>query len=202
MRVAGTVFILSMEGWMMLLEQVYKDAKVVNSGGAYTTVNEFTDQIPALRPAVLVEVAQRIVRLMDLNVSKIVTEEDKGAALATTVSLLTGIPMAMARWYPYSLGTINEQVVSIDSEYFQGEMYLNGIEAGDRAAIIDDTLSTGGAIVALTEAIRSAGGELLDVVCAVEKVGNGGFEKVRKMTGLSVKSVLKIKVNESGVSVV
>ncbi len=50
------------------------------------------------------EVAQKIVRLMDFNVSKIVTEEDKGAALATTVSLLTGIPMAMARWYSYSLG--------------------------------------------------------------------------------------------------
>jgi len=90
----------------MLLEEVYRNARVVNSGAALTTVNEFTDQIPALRPEVLMEVAQKIVRLMDFNISKIVTEEDKGAALATTVSLLTGIPMAMARWYSYSLGDI------------------------------------------------------------------------------------------------
>ena len=186
----------------MLLEQVYRDAKVVISGRSLTTVNEFTDQIPALRPAVLIEVAQRVVRLMDLGVSKIVTEEDKGAALATAVSLLTGIPMAMARWYPYSLGDINEQVVNIDSEYFQGRMYLNGIEAGDRVAIIDDTLSTGGAVIALVEAVTSAGGELVDIVCAVEKIGNNGFEHVRTKTGFSVKTVMKIMVREEGVTVV
>lgn len=54
----------------MLLEEVYRNARVVNSGAALTTVNEFTDQIPALRPEVLMEVAQKIVRLMDFNVSK------------------------------------------------------------------------------------------------------------------------------------
>jgi adenine phosphoribosyltransferase len=186
----------------MLLEQVYKVAKVVNSGKSLTTVNEFADQIPALRPAVLMETAQRVVRLMDLGVSKIVTEEDKGAALATAVSLLTGIPMAMARWYPYSLGDINEHVVDIDSEYFQGKMYLNGIEVGDRVAIVDDTLSTGGAVIALVAAVTSAGGELVDIVCAVEKVGNKGFERVLSETGFSVKTLVKIVVGEGGVRVV
>jgi adenine phosphoribosyltransferase len=186
----------------MLLEDVYKNAKVVNSGKALTTVNEFTDQIPALRPAVLIEVAQKIIRLMDLNVSKIVTEEDKGAALATTISLLTGIPMAMARWYPYSLGEINEQVVNIDSEYFQGKMYLNGVDVGDRVTIIDDTLSTGGAVIALVEAVKGGGGQLVDVICAVEKVGNNGFNNVQDKTGVAVKTVMRVVVHENGVDVI
>lgn len=186
----------------MLLEEVYKCAKVVNSGTSLTTVNEFADQIPALRPAVLMEVAHNIIKLMDLDITKIVTEEDKGAALATTVSLLTGIPMAMARWYPYSLGSINQQVVDINSEYFRGKMYLNGIVAGDKVTVIDDTLSTGGAVIALVEAIKGSGGQLVDVICAVEKVGKHGFDNVQKRTGLCVKTLMKIDVREEGVSIV
>lgn len=186
----------------MLLEEVYKKAKVVNSGKSLTTVNEFTDQIPALRPAVLIEVAQNLIRLMDLDVSKIVTEEDKGAPLATTISLLTGIPMAMARWYPYSLGDVNEQVVNIDSEYFQGKMYLNGIDAGDKVTIIDDTLSTGGAVISMVEAVQGAGGQLVDVTCAVEKMGGGGFKNVQAKTGIRVKTLIKIVVEDQSVRVV
>lgn len=186
----------------MLLKEVYKHARVVNSGRSLTTVNEFTDQIPALRPAVLIEVAQKIIKLMDLNVSNIVTEEDKGAALATTISLLTGIPMAMARWYPYSLGDINEQVVNIDSEYFRGKVYLNGIDVGDRVTIVDDTLSTGGALIALVEAVRAGGGQVVDAICAVEKVGNNGFKNVQRETGVVVKTVMKIVVRENGVDVI
>lgn len=41
----------------MLLKEIYQSAKVVNSGKTLTTVNEFTDQLPALRPEVLIEVA-------------------------------------------------------------------------------------------------------------------------------------------------
>lgn len=186
----------------MLLEEVYRNAKVVSSGKSLTTVNEFTDQIPALRPAVLMEVAHGIIKLMDLSVTKIVTEEDKGAALATAISLLTGIPLAMARWYSYNLGDANEQVVDISSEYFQGKMYLNGIKAGDRVAIIDDTLSTGGAVIALVEAVRACGAELVDALCAVEKVGNHGFDNVHRSTGVSVKTLMKISVHEKGVSII
>ncbi|MGY2289664.1 adenine phosphoribosyltransferase [Pseudomonas sp. SDO528_S397] len=185
----------------MLLEEIYRRAKVVNSGRALTTVNEFTDQLPALRPEVLIEVAQKIVRVMDLSVNKIVTEEDKGTALATTVSLLTGIPMAIARWYPYSLDGVNELWVDLKSEYFDGRLYLNGIDAGDRVAIIDDTLSTGGAVVALVEAVRAGGGEVFDVVCAVEKVGNNGSLNVKSKTGIEVKVIMKIAVDEEGVKV-
>lgn len=186
----------------MLLEEVYKAARVVNSGRALTTVNEFTDQLPALRPAVLIEVAQAVIRKMDLGVNKIVTEEDKGAPLATAVSLLSGIPMAMARWYPYSLGTLNEKVVSISSEYFEGQLYLNGINPGDRVAIVDDTLSSGGAVIALVEAIREGGGDVVDVICAVEKVGCKGADNVLKETGIHVKTIMKIIVEVDSVRVV
>ncbi|MGE8097011.1 phosphoribosyltransferase family protein [Pseudomonas fluorescens] len=186
----------------MLLKKVYQSAKVVNSGKALTTVNEFTDQLPALRPEVLLEVAYKVIKLMDLTVDKIVTEEDKGAPLATAVSILTGIPMAMARWYPYSLDELNANVVNISSEYFEGKMYLNGISRGDRIAIIDDTLSTGGAVISLVESIKASGGEVVDVICAVEKVQNDGLNNVFKKTGINVKTIMKIFVSKEKVEVV
>lgn len=186
----------------MLLQDVYKAAKVVKSGNHFTTVNEFTDQLPALRPKVLWEASLEVVKIGSFNVDKIVTEEDKGAPLATLVSVMTNTPLAIARWYPYSLGTHNEVRVKIDSEYFRGDLYLNGVLPGDKVAIIDDTISTGGALIALIKAIRDAGGNISEVICVVEKVGNHGVERVLKETGVLVKTIIKISVTESGVEVI
>lgn len=185
----------------MLLKEIYRNAKVVNSGRSLTTVNEFTDQLPALRPEVLIEVAYKIMNELDVQFDKIITEEDKGAPLATTLSLLTGKPLAMARWYPYSLSEYNSNVVNISSEYFEGKMYLNGIEKGDRIVIIDDTLSTGGAVISLVEAVEKAGGIIQKIVCAVEKSQNKGREKVKRVTGHDVTTIIKIKVSENMVTV-
>ncbi|PNQ51725.1 adenine phosphoribosyltransferase, partial [Vibrio agarivorans] len=152
-------------------------------GNSLTTINEFTDQLPALRPQVLIEVAYEILKLINFEYDKIVTEEDKGAPLATTISLLTGKPLAMARWYPYSLSEYNDNVVDIKSEYFEGKMFLNGIEKGDRILIIDDTISSGGAVISLINSIESAGGQIMKIICAVEKIQNEGVYKVQEKTG-------------------
>ncbi|KMN09670.1 adenine phosphoribosyltransferase [Pseudomonas helleri] len=186
---------------MRLLKDVYENAKVVSAGSTLITVNEFTDQLPALRPEVLYEVAYEVVKSMDLTADKIVTEEDKGAPLATAVSLLTGIPMAMARWYTYSLDSVNQAVVNITSEYFEGTLYLNGINPGDRVVIVDDTLSTGGAVISLIESIRQRGAEVVDVVCAVEKVEKKGAVHVYNKTGITVKTLMKIQLSDEKVQV-
>ncbi|WP_223734574.1 hypothetical protein [Streptomyces purpurogeneiscleroticus] len=45
----------------MLLEEVYAGAPTVKSGRHPATVNEFTDQSPALRPEALAEATGRMV---------------------------------------------------------------------------------------------------------------------------------------------
>ena len=185
----------------MLLKEVYERAKVVSVGAIRITVNEFTDQLPALRPEVLLEAARGVIEVMDWHVDKIVTEEDKGAPLATAVSILTGIPMAIARWYTYSLEDVNDVCVDLESEYYQGKLYLNGVVAGDRVVIVDDTLSTGGAVISLVEAVRRSGAEVVDVVCAVEKVQNNGREQVLNSTGVAVKTLVRIVLSEDRVRV-
>lgn len=183
----------------MLLKKIYENAKVVSSGKHYTTVNEFTDQIPALRPQVLWEAALKITQTCDFNADKIVTEEDKGTPLATVVSLISGLPLAIARWYNYSLNDDSQIAVDIDSEYYNGKLYLNGVAKNDRVVIIDDTLSTGGTIISLIQAIESAGAKVVDVICVIEKEGYGGRERVLKTTGIEVKTIHKILVGSEGV---
>lgn len=186
---------------LLKLKEVYERARIVSVGATRITVNEFADQLPALRPEVLLEAARGVIAVMDWNVDKILTEEDKGAPLATTVSILTGIPMAMARWYTYNLDEVNEICVDLKSEYYQGKLYLNGVASGDRVVIVDDTLSTGGAIVSLVEAVRRSGAEVVDVVCAIEKIQNNGREHVFNKTGMAVKTLVRVVLSEDRVRV-
>jgi adenine/guanine phosphoribosyltransferase-like PRPP-binding protein len=52
-------------------------------------------------------------RIGSFNSTKILSEEDKGAPLATAVSLMTGTPLCMVKWYPDEL---DGQVQAADHE--------------------------------------------------------------------------------------
>jgi cysteine synthase len=183
----------------MLLEQIYEGASTVFSGAYRTTINELTDQRPALRPEILAEAVNRLVRLGTFSAAtKLLVEEDKGGILAGPVCLATGLPLAVARWYPYDLpgeGGNPPAEVEITSEYYSGHLYVNGIVAGDRVVIIDDTVSTGGTLVALVEAVRRAGAEVIEALVVTEKPANGGAEAVRVRCGVEVKPVLRVAID-------
>lgn len=178
----------------MLLEEVYEGAATVPSGRHRTTVNEFTDQSPALRPAVLREAVDRLVAIGTFDSDKILVEEDKGAILGGAVSLAVGLPLAVARWYSYDLGDRSVSV-PIESEYFSGTLYVNGVEQGDRLTIVDDTISTGGTLTALIEAVHAAGAKVTEVLTVVEKAENGGRQKVAERFGVEIRSLLRIGVD-------
>lgn len=190
---------LSVLLFQMLLEEIYEGAPTVFSGKYRTTVNELTDQRPALRPEVLAEAVSRLVALGNFSAAtKLLVEEDKGGILAGPVCLATRLPLAVARWYPYDLppdaGKPPVQV-EVASEYHTGHLYLNGIGPGDRVIIIDDTVSTGGTLVALVEAVRQAGAEVLEALVVTEKPANGGAAAVRARCGIEVKPVLRVGID-------
>ena len=125
--------------------------------------------------------------------NKIVGEEDKGAILVAGVSLTTGLPFGMARWYPAGLeGQIS---VDFEMEYTSGKLFLNGVEAGDKVVIVDDMISTGGTMLALIEAVKLAGAEIVDIVCVVEKVDYGGVQRIVNQTGIQIKTLVKVSVS-------
>lgn len=179
------------------LREVYEHAATVRNGDVFTTVNELTDQQPALRPEVLREAVNRLVELGEFHGDKLLTEEDKGAVLAGSVALQVDKPLAVARWYPYGLGATGGVRVSMRSEYREGDLYLNGIEPGDHITIIEDTISSGGTILALIEAVRGAGAEVTEVLAVVEKLDYSGVDRVYKATGIRVKTALGIRINHT-----
>jgi adenine phosphoribosyltransferase len=180
------------------LRTVYQQAGVVFSGRFETTVNELTDQLPALRPEIMDEAANAILSLGNFDCDKVLVEEEKGAALGGVVALRAGLPLAMARRYNYAIPSFK---VRLESEYIEGDLYVNGIEPGDRVTVIDDTISTGGTLIALLRAVEAMGAQVHDVVALVEKVDNAGVARVFEACGVRVKTLLKIQIVDGRVVV-
>lgn len=180
------------------LTQVYESARTVLSGAHRTTVNEMADQLPATRPSTLLAALVMLYSFGDVvGVNKILTEEDKGALLAGAASLHYQLPVAMARWYTYSIPFPGSTVVPIDMEYAKGRLLVNGIEAHDKFIILDDTLSTGGTAVSLIRAARSLRADVVEMRVVVEKLGMGGREKLAE-EGVMVKAALGIRLDDKG----
>lgn len=180
----------------MLVENSFHDCELVNINGKNFVINELTEQMPATRPQLLWQAARKVAALTNFDgINKIVSEEEKGAVLVAAVSLLMGIPFGLARWYPSGLG--GQIAVDFTCEYAAGQIYLNGVEPGDRVIIVDDMISTGGTLIALIEAVRKAGAEIVDVVALADKAEYEGIQRIKDATGIEPKSVLTVSVTGS-----
>ena len=176
-----------------LVIEAFDDRPLIQFNKYKFLINPLTEQIPATSAALLKAASDWLVEAGDFSsVNKIVGEEDKGAILVAGTSLATGLPFGMARWYPAGL----EGQVSVDfeMEYTSGKLFLNGVDAGDKVVIGDDMISTGGTMLALIQAVKLAGAEIVDVVCVAEKVEYGGVQRIAEETGYQVKTLVKISV--------
>lgn len=156
-------------------------------------INSLTEQIPATPAELLQAATEWIVAEGDFNqATKIAGEEDKGAILVASTSLATGLPFAMARWYPSGLeGQVS---VGFEMEYVSGQLFLNGIEENDRVIIVDDMISTGGTMLALIQAIQLAKAKIVDIICVAEKIEYEGVQRIAKETGYQAKTLVKISI--------
>ena len=184
-----------------ILTAVYNTAgSVLTSKGKHTTINELTDQIPAVRPEVLEAALDILLNIWPLpeEATVVLSEEDKGAILAGMFSTAASLPLAMARHnVTYRIpGAIQ---VPLSMEYMDGRLEIHGVKPGDNVVLIDDTLASGGTMVALINAIREAGATVCDIRVVVEKLGYGGREKVATVTDLYIHAGLGINVSETGV---
>jgi len=187
----------SLEQSLEILRDVYRSASVVKSGKYYTSVNQLCDQVPALKPQTLRAAVHAAAQFGTFGATKLLSEEDKGSPIATAYCLETGLPLCIARWYPYEIA--GQVAVDLSSEYFSGSLYMNGVEKGDKVLIIEDTLSTGGTMIALIEAARKVGAEVVGAIAIVEKEVNEGHDNVWLKTGIDVKTCIKIDVTQTGV---
>ena len=119
-------------------------------------------------PALLRDVCTGMVKVLDLQgVELLVVAEAMGIHIGTTLSLMTDIPFTIVRKRKYELP--GEVAVHQTTGYSKGELYLNGVGRGDRVAIVDDVVSTGGTMRALIQALGHTGAEIADICVAIRR---------------------------------
>ncbi len=176
-----------------MLEKLVKslvEAPVVKKGDYDYFVHPITDGVPLVEADLLQEVAEAAYEFADLNVDKIVCVEAMGIHLATAISLLTNIPFVVVRKRSYGLA--GESAVHQTTGYSEGELYINGLQRGDRIFLVDDVVSTGGTMSAVIKALQIMGTEIVDVMAIIEK-GNGK-EFVENETGIKVNTLVRANV--------
>lgn len=175
-----------------------RSAPVVEKDGYHYFVHPISDGVPMLRPELLREIVIKIVRKADLTeVDKIVTPAAMGIHISTAVSLMTDIPLVVVRKRKYGLD--GEVSLSKATGYSESEMFVNDVYDGDRVLVLDDVLSTGGTLAALTSALEEIGAEITDLVCVIKKE-DGPNELAA--AGYEAKTLINVTVEDGDVVVV
>ncbi len=179
------------------LRKCLERSRVVRMGDYDYIVNPVTDGIPRVMPEVMHEVVEELARVGNFDCDVICTPEAMGIPFAAALSLKLGIPYNIIRKRKYGLpGEISVRQIT---GYSEKELFLNGIEAGDRVCLVDDVLSTGGTLIAIVKALRSMGAILVDTVVVVEK--GEGRKRLEEELGIKVKTLAKVEVRDGKVVV-
>lgn len=126
--------------------------------------------------------------LKDTEVDVIVGTESRG--------FMFGVPIAYNLHKPFvpvrKKGKLPCETVSrsYDLEYGSAtiEMHRDSIQPGQKVAVIDDLIATGGTVEAAVKLIEELGGEVVKIVFLMELAGLKGREK---LAGYDVASVIR-----------
>ena len=126
--------------------------------------------------------------LKDTDVDVIVGTESRG--------FMFGVPIAYNLHKPFvpvrKKGKLPCETVSrsYDLEYGSAtiEMHRDSIKPGQKVAVIDDPIATGGTVEAAVKLIEELGGEVVKIVFLMELAGLKGREK---LAGYDVASVIR-----------
>lgn len=127
----------------------------------------------------------------DKNIDVVVGPEARGFILGAPLAYAIGagfVPVRKKGKLPY-----NTMSMSYDLEYGSDdlEIHADAVSKGQRVAIIDDLLATGGTIGSVIKLVESAGGEVVKVGFLIELTELKGRDKI---SAYDVVSLLKYDV--------
>lgn len=178
---------------MKLMEEKILSEGLVLPGGILK-VGSFLNQM--IDTVFLKQMAVEIARLFEnCGVTKVLTIESSGIAIAAAVGLEMGVPVVFAKKHKSSNvdGAVYTSVVHsythnadytivVSSDYLVGE---------DHVLLVDDFLANGKALMGLTDLVAQAGAELVGAAIAIEKGFQGGGDALREK-GVRVESLAVI----------
>lgn len=176
----------------LLEEKILKDGKCLP--GEVLKVDNFLNH--QIDPVFMDKLAKEFYRLYKKSgVTKILTIEASGIAVATLTALRFGVPVVFAKKSKssnigdglytakvasYTHGVVNDIVVSKDF-----------LCKGDKVLIIDDFLARGSALMGLIALVEQAGAETVGAGIVIEKAFQDGGKIIRDM-GVRVESLARI----------
>ena len=182
-----------------LEERIRRDGKILP--GNIVKVDGFLNHQVDTR--FLGEIADEFAKYFDISkVTKILTAEASGIALAAVCSYKYGVPMVFAKKAKSDNIEGGLYMSEIFSYTYKKKVTLicakEWITKDDKVLIVDDFMAKGYAMQGLLEIVEQAGAELVGVGIAVEKGFQHGGDKLRE-AGYPVKSLAIIdSADENG----
>ena len=183
-----------------LQEKILREGKVLP--GNVLKVSHFLNH--QLDVDFLMEMGKEIARRFENSgVTKILTIEASGIALAVAAAAYMHVPVLFAKKSASTNMSANKYVTKVAS-YTHNKVYnvvvsRDLLNEGDRVLIIDDFLACGNAMLGLIDLVHQAGGEVIGVSAAIEKGYQGGGDELRA-ANIRVESLAIIdEMSESGI---
>ena len=168
--------------------------------GGVLKVGSFLNQ--QIDTAFLEEMGEEILRLYgDSGVTKILTIESSGIAIATAAGIKMGVPVVFAKKHRSS--NVDGKAYSTKVHSFtHGDDYnvvvsTDYLKEGDRILLVDDFLAHGHALKGLMDLVEQAGATLVGAAVAIEKCFQDGGDKLRAQ-GVRIEALASIASMEDG----
>ncbi len=141
-------------------------------------VNPLTDNIPPPSPLLQSLVSWYLASRVNRGVDKVVSLEALGLPIASLVAQRLGAPLAIVRKRRYPVEGLE---TGYTSGYEAGTHYIYGVSPGEKVVIVDDAVSTGGAMLSVIQALESNGVSVVSVLSSIAKPQYGGVEKLKSL---------------------
>lgn len=176
-----------------LKERIKNESRVI--GTSILKVDSFLNH--QIDPRFTMEMGKEIAsRFAGEEITRVLTVEASGIAVAMATGLALGVPVVFAKKGRAS--TQNAGVYSAQIYYFTRResvgIFVSGrfLRPEDTVLIVDDFLAHGEALGGMVEIVSQAGCRLAGVGIVIEKVFQGGGEKLRGQ-GIKIESLAAIK---------
>ena len=184
----------------LLEEKIIKEGKVLP--GNILKVGSFLNQ--KIDTDLLAAMGKEISHLFESdNVTKIMTVESSGIAIAAAAGIFMRVPVIFAK--KHKSGNIDGEVYCASSHSFtHGNDYdmiisKEYISSDDNILLVDDFLASGNALCGMLELAKKAGARIAGAAIAIEKGFQGGGDELRAK-GIKVRSLALIEsMSEEGI---
>lgn len=182
----------------LLEEKIKKDGTVLE--GNILKVSSFLNQ--QIDPEFLMEIGEEIKRIFsDDNVTKILTIEASGIAIAVAAGIKMNLPVVFAK-KGKSANVSGDVFSTVVHSYTHNTDYnvivpKDFLNSDDGVIIVDDFLANGKALEGLIDIVNQSGAQLIGCSCAIEKGFQKGGDELRKR-GVRIESLAIVESMSDG----